>query len=107
MVITCWVHAVDTARFPAVPEGTWRWCLGAGEDPADARMWFNAWLVTPDDQLGYPPKTFAAIEGEQHGASVAAALHLAGIDPIEKRTVVLDYDPCADDAYDLPLHKEL
>lgn len=88
MVITVWVHRVDTARFPAVPEG-WRWCVGAGSDPTDPRLWANA---------GWAPTATEAHEiGDQCAATAVNLLELAGV-PAERCAEVLEYDPCPDDA---------
>jgi hypothetical protein len=106
VVITVWVHPVDTDRFPMVAPGSWRWCVGVGTDPADKRMWLNAWVCAPGESQLYDPRTDALIEGSQHGATVAAGLRLAGVDPVDVQPGLLEHDPCPDDSYDQQLKME-
>lgn len=94
MIVTAFVHRVDTDRFPQVPEGTWRWCVAAGLDPTNSELWLNAGAA--------PSQIEAAQLGESHAAAVVNALALAGV-PAERRTTYLDTDPCPATAIDLPM----
>ena len=93
MIVSTWVHRVDTNKFPAVPEG-WRWCVGAGPDPTDPRMWFNAGCA--------PTESDAAFVGQQCAATAANALHAAGV-VFESQYKVLEVDPCLPEHMDAPM----
>lgn len=97
MVITVWVHRVDTDRFPAVPAG-WRWCVGMGDDPSDPRFWMNAGWA--------PTRVEAEVEGEQNAATATNALVLAGVDAT-RTTRALEADPCPAVSLDHPMNGSL
>ena len=92
-MVTVWIHQVDTARFPDVPEG-WRWCVAMGDDPSDTRTWCNAGWA--------PTATEAEVEGEQNAATSLNALALTGV-PTTRRTVRLEHDPCPVDSMNEPM----
>lgn len=83
-VVTVFIHAIDTEKFPTTPPG-WRWAVHLGGNPHDLGSCMNAgWC---------PTRTEAGIEGEMVGVAVAKAVSIAT--GVRWRYFVndLDYDP--------------
>lgn len=85
VIVTVFVHEVDTEAHVTVPPG-WRWAVHVGTNPHDLRSCVNA---------GWCPSAGAAgLEGEMVGVAVAKALRLAGVDVRYAAVSRLDVDPC-------------
>jgi hypothetical protein len=85
MIVTVFVHEIDTGAHASVPSG-WRWAVHLGSNPSDMRSCLNAgWCPSAGE---------AGMEGEMVGVAVAKALRLAGVNAQYAAVCRLDSDPC-------------
>ncbi len=83
MIVTVFVHPIDTDVHPTVPPG-WRWAVHLGGNPKDATACLNAgWC---------PTRSEASVEGEMVGVTVAKAVGRVAGQPIYQLVPLAD-DP--------------
>lgn len=84
MVVTVFVHQVDTTVHPTIPPG-WRWAVHLGGNPHDLRACLNAGWCPNDREAG--------MEGEAVGVAVVKALRLCGLAVSYAAVQLLERDP--------------